>query len=1311
MFMTLLEVNGRHQPAHTVSKRIRDDVSFGARGNPWRRSPFWLVLRVAIQQALQIMLGQTLGRATYKTVIAMVIHQLCEHLLQCEQLPLECVAMARTKLAYRMSKLTPEEFNFDQGSPQITTLNRLLHVIREPCKLIIHNVNATIDTSWSNFKKRMKRPINILPEQAFHSDLVLTLKCSYQYLQEALAWRAPEQPLVVSERPSSSSIKGTCGTTMNAYVTLTERETNIHLYMTGDSDLTYDTCTATLMSYQRLLGNMYEGFVEGTSTMLLIIMELWVALDRLAVDDYPLLIDHRLPFDEGMLTVLHLNSYEDMQRLHNVEAYLVSRRRKCHMQLPTIFAKPSNQCFAARYFDTSRELQRLQSAIIEKSIADAQIKREELQQMTEEYNEIAERRGKMLCKNMPDPVHTGLRVHDNAHCGRCYLGRKLGRFSIDVYEYPLPEDPSQQKAICFELDCPRSFATYREITWRLVRDWSPRAPGQAAPAIRLFEHDTLKEKATCRENEVTLASRAKPIFATHYGKRKLPLAKAEVCVPCSAIMELYDRTAQLWTADNKKSPSFARLCAQSLPINSPMSSLQFDPDFAVDRAGPTPNAVLANQTKCPQNANISEFLAFQDLHSGQSLLWPRLLRELGCSNLNFSSPTTTMLVSRIVLQAGSAQTNDILRQRHWVFDNPSFCRKLLEQISARVLTVANNWRESQCLESMLTILLRLLALTKNEEILRLGYGVLSTIREITSSWVRALRIEVHSASDAAVFERRRKDIVWACLLARRTMNAESLVYDANLASDLVRIWVEISIVLCQNLEESLEAMTAAVRHALIRDWRRFASLKPSLKQALLRNPQALSQGIYSVWKNAGMDDSQSIGEWKRHSSDDEWFSSFTRPSSEARAQRIDYNFVRGFLFIDGQLLGKLPEEHRAALVLRELFGDQPLYIWRSYRLGMTYMLATTVESHEVHFGFRNNVLVVRAVHRPTQTLYEHVPVATFGTREKSDLPGPLIDGCVHWLNIRSGSLEIRQRTEMWKYKENNWTLDVHTRQMRRGRHALVDPYSALFQRATFNLSDFEPPDRMLLYQQVEENHPRLTLQLSRLDLRFHVNSRGLLQSRELHAEVDPNQDAGTWYGLRSKLVIRNHTTRRLRSVIIPLGVPVINKHGVHVTISIAPSGEYGRFTIDPLLQRLDCAAEPALMYLRVLYHALTSFIIPDELTGKTGTEEALRYLHSASTQPWTTITEGQRTILEAISRISPLREYYPPGKKSMQCVTWDDNLTTIIQNDQYRSLVNSITSRSEAINLFMVQTRQVRLKSPYEAGRSSFHDQNLIPFA
>lgn len=73
---------------------------------------------------------------------------------------------------------------------------------------------------------------------------------------------------------------------------------------------------------------------------------------------------------------------------------------------------------------------------------------------------------------------------------------------------------------------------------------------------------------------------------------------------------------------------------------------------------------------------------------------------------------------------------------------------------------------------------------------------------------------------------------------------------------------------------------------------------------------------------------------------------------------------------------------------------------------------------------------------------------------------------------------------------------------------MIDPNSPLFKLFSRTFEFFEA-SRFLTV--VQPPSSPLVVELRRLDLAFFVNNRNRLESSQLRAEIDPDQDAGTWY--------------------------------------------------------------------------------------------------------------------------------------------------------------------------------------------------------
>lgn len=109
VLMTLLEGNGAQIKSNILQKRVRDEVCFIRGDKPWRRSPFWLVLRVGVQRYLATIFRPEIGRVYYKYLVClMLLHFMDDSERFLEQ---ESLDFLKTKLCRRLAKLQSEKFS------------------------------------------------------------------------------------------------------------------------------------------------------------------------------------------------------------------------------------------------------------------------------------------------------------------------------------------------------------------------------------------------------------------------------------------------------------------------------------------------------------------------------------------------------------------------------------------------------------------------------------------------------------------------------------------------------------------------------------------------------------------------------------------------------------------------------------------------------------------------------------------------------------------------------------------------------------------------------------------------------------------------------------------------------------------------------------------------------------------------------------------------------------------------------------------------------------------------------------------------
>ncbi|EED24515.1 conserved hypothetical protein [Talaromyces stipitatus ATCC 10500] len=634
-----------------------------------------------------------------------------------------------------------------------------------------------------------------------------------------------------------------------------------------------------------------------------------------------------------------------------------------------------------------------------------------------------------------------------------------------------------------------------------------------------------------------------------------------------------------------------------------------------------------------------------------------------------------ILLHHVSLQAGPWLENENLRAVHVVFKDIWFCRKLLDQIEQHIKAISQSWRENYYMETLLTLTIRVCTLGHISALPR-AQSLLVTIRNITLTWIKTLRHETRTTQEHDVAERSARYGFLAALLCRRTFYLGA--YDgAPLDQESFKVFVEATLAMQENLVVDVAQFSDVTLNILIRDIKMAYRMRSMIRLSIHQHQLGLQSAIDTVWPNSTPEE-RKYSPWVSLDAPYDWWVTSTVPATEStKPQVVHYHMLEGHLLIDGRALGKLPAAMRDSKIIKDLFGNQRLVAFPSNVYGMSYVLGIQQNNYEIHLGYRGKDIVVQA--RNGWDRLEFVPSHVFGNESNFDLPASLVDDCVHWVNLRTGNLEARRKPKIWRSTKGNWNLDLRAYQARKKESQLVDPKSKIFSLISQIFCNFVPAHLLTIFQPARGS---LVVEIKRMDLTFMVNRQKLLYCLQLKAEIDPDQDAGTFYGLQSMIVLRERSDSSRRSLLTTMGCLVCRRSGVHLEVLMGNDGEYAKYSIDMILGRLQCPPEPRLLYTKALIHAYTSFILPDPLTGRTGTEEALHCLRSGLSQPWSPLHFIHGQILQRIADLVPQRRYYPKDLRRQQTVTWKPEFTTTIQHDAYQSVVDSLVKKSQRLWLF-----------------------------
>ncbi|KAJ6256008.1 hypothetical protein Dda_9302 [Drechslerella dactyloides] len=1288
LFMTILEAAGTRIFPAPLQKRVRDEVSWSDGVNPWRRNPIWLILRVAIHKHLQLLLGAEAGTIQYKFLKCWLLEGFLRGVFQVTHA--ERTTILKAKLCRRMAKLEFEKSNAPERLR--ITYQYFIDKLSDKIKASVALVDDNIADIWQQYCKRMERRVVPLPRRAEPNDTSLSLPNSSAYLFNIL--NSPQMNFKMTQTANGSYRRSEIpkdgrkdfAIFADQYYKLFSTEENLRYIENSyrhTADPSEEKCvrlSRQLNKYLDSLAGLCQGMSGPFSEAVLNVMDLWIAIDGYAVQRFPLLAEFHPLFTPEILNALHIENARDFERLQRIGEHL-KMRVQGSVDYTSIFADPCKGCFADRYVEHSQDSAKFKELYkqIEATAEAGRLRKEaEWREKSAEYEALNQQILVTACQYFLSNEQPPVQYHDDRNCTKCYLERKARRVKITAHEHPLPADVAHARAVIFELRCPSAFSIYRDVTWRILSTLAlPSIRPAAEPRLVLQSYSELSTFGQRQSSGVTLASTKKSFLQTHLANVTMPTTLEKVCLPNGLSLSYYDSDRKCWPGRIPLHPTFNHHFPLPIPDNSPFISLRIDLDHVHP---PTSYEIVASQTRCPAGVNVHEFLAYQGLLMGYNRRLPSILIEMASSNLNFSSETTTLLVKYLIHQAGPSFPTEPLRVVYKIFQDDGFSSQLLNQINARLQLISSNWREVYCMDLLITFLTRAIdiwSLSPTTALHHLDHalGILQRVRTMIKGWLCNLRKEIDRAETTDSSRRFSEFTLWAALLGKLTFSPHSQHPSLYPLDELqLEFFIECSIMLQHSLVAKPLLLPLNLRHALIRDLRVVYNIRDLLRTTITKHSRALSSALAVAWPQE--EDAEYLPLEILPAPNDWWVQMGIAASATKKPQTVLFHLLEGHLLIDGKPLGQLPPEHRNNPVLCTLFGNQNLLTIPSRLPGMTYMISRESDKHRVHLGFRNARLIVRA--ETSGTLIEYIPQNVFrNDKGVEDLPASLLDGCFHWLDLKRGTLHVRQ--SCWRSKPSDWTINLHTREAHRRQVKLIDRFSPVFKKIAIIFSKFEE-DRFLTAFQPQSR--ALSVEMRRLELRWEVNNNGLLESEALHSYIDKDQDAGTWYGLRSKIVLRDKYNSRSRSIIIPLGRLRSRLNGPHVEVDIVNEGVYGRYQINSILGRIDCPPEPRLLYTKALVHAYTSFVIPDHLTGRTGTEESLHCLKSGYCQPWSPLNPRHYILLENLANLTPLREYYPVELKVMQKVTWDPHLRSHAQNDHFFFCVQEIIAKSEQLKPF-----------------------------
>jgi hypothetical protein len=331
----------------------------------------------------------------------------------------------------------------------------------------------------------------------------------------------------------------------------------------------------------------------------------------------------------------------------------------------------------------------------------------------------------------------------------------------------------------------------------------------------------------------------------------------------------------------------------------------------------------------------------------------------------------------------------------------------------------------------------------------------------------------------------------------------------------------------------------------------------------------------------------------------------------------------------------------------------------------------------------NGDLLIRC--RKDEHTYELIP----HDKLIGDFPRHMVEQCAHWICLETKEVEFRPINKQWEEDDDNPRLYYGIFEMRNKNRKYLDIHSSSAEMIHAVLHPLEWPDSIQISISVDSSSLGLEIILPRLNLNIFLNENEELEFKQFRGMVvDQNQSVDILIGLKNRLVLRHKNVENScvrRKVVIPYGEVTYGIIGYHVKVEIDTGlrGKVAYFTYD--VDRTLCQLTSDTTLLSRLYkiylNALTSHCLPDTLTLRTGTEEALYDLYSAATWSFKDLKQEERNMFERIAKITPARTYYPEHLKCMKMEAWNE-LPSLSQHEGFCIAVEEILEHSSRFEIF-----------------------------
>lgn len=1247
----------------TITKKIRDEVigmskkqqsaiDFKAiyQSDYFRRSNFYVATKVILQLSLTHELGADRGRFVFKVLMLQFITQLCEEFenpFSCPKLDIDLMTHLLSKIARRIEKM------YRVKSDDAEMLKYSQKVI-DAAKEIISKIRVRIDKQIKELQTVLVQQAELKPlnDLNFGTDIYQKVPKLRDHLEKRKS-SDDKQDIFKSEldfkcykrhqmHQTTEPILGT--------LTSTPEEIDRHLYLTVfencilyelqfDSDLyPCETLSNWFKAYAPVAEIFHLGDPFGVSKMMLLRLKLVAMIDRMAANNYQMLLEHHSGIDPDVFDVLLLPQSIDMKIAFDLQNYF--QKRNVNAQYPGLIEQHtvSSSSFSVRYAKKDSVYVSNSMAALRREIeimGEKNIERKKLEwkQGRAEVNRLRNQASLLSHEyyTYKDPVWGTLTRH-RARCTLCTLNNQIDNMKICQYERPLPLDENEQNAIVFELRIPREIALLRDIL-SLSTKYSRSSNSERIVDNWISNHQICHLNRTQSRN-INLGTSSTISMQRHHVDSGFSIFVVNNGWNCL----LHDNHSSIFpciaTATIKKQ------CTLSVESSTSYAGMQ----WTMDSTSHTQNQVLARQSECSQNLSLSEFKAFGSLRAdGHRLQLRKLYATIETEALSFDQHSVLALILQSMWETGTIDESDFVRGSHIDFIDSNFTNAMIDLLDKFIEQQKDNWAHPVKLLLVTFITVRMYELNSDLSIALRLVDLLNKIRTISTDWFEKIQQALNNLEyrDQSTEQPLRLLLVIVSVAGAMTFFINSKheffdeIFKVNLSNGFTapRTWL-LSIVTLNNnillnsyiknaMTPQLKMLIRLIRYTGIH-------IESKIRQIIQNDPNDVFELIKDQWSLAMK------GEFK------EFHFAETCPqvfivyiTVKGIVKNVTIDLITGSFLVNKLPIARLPNNITSDPLFQRVFGDYIFEVQPDASNSFTTVHRYKNCSYE--FGWAKPTELIITEYRIAGDEIELVPISCI----RNDIPEELIDHYSHWWHKDKNVIEfrpIRFQDKTFSIESGiAYTLDLNANrliQMNTGRF-MLDINSVSYQNIQKYLLRLERKR----YVHVFMDEPSIAkIELIRMNLKFKIdeskpNNDGtydMLSNEFSKMKVSWQQNCGTLYGLNQGLLLESVQNENSQSsskfLILPHSTVTSTRTDSHISVNISlHSGlrnpPFHLYQVDEIMRQLKPtnSSFSAWFYLAYL-HAITSHGEIEPLTGISGTERALQILQSSFVWSWHRMT-------------------------------------------------------------------------------------------